>query len=242
MRCWHRTYDAMLEEVEETYLFNSVQIMLDQMAGRVSAASAEVANGILQDSLLDADYFLAVARSLLAGTNSPPVPSLLGQDARVTETLADVKAEQFKEVPDFMGFCRMVDFSQFKVRGHYTDTERLGRYFQCLMWLGRIDVPVAGGPWRRCPSEEARMTSPRETGFAIVLWHLLNTAGQFNAWGDMERIVETFVGITDSLTFGQLNGLLSGAGIHTLADIPDLASLQRLQEDIVNGRLGVQDI
>jgi hypothetical protein len=151
---------------------------------------------------------------------------MVGQDARVAETLADVKAEQLKEVPDFMGFCRMVDFSQFKVRGHYTHTERLGRYFQCLMWLGRIDVPVAGGPWKRCPSEEARMTSPRETGFAIVLWHLLNTAGQFNTWGGMERIVETFVGITDSLTFGQLNGLLSGAGIHTLADIPDLASLR----------------
>ena len=73
----------------------------------------------------DADYFLAVARSLLAGTNNPPVPSVLGQDARVAQTLADIQAEQLKTVGDFMGACRVVDFSQFKVRGHYTHTERL---------------------------------------------------------------------------------------------------------------------
>ena len=85
--------------------------------------------------------FLAVARSLVAGTNNPPVPSVLGQDARVAQTLADIQAEQLKTVVDFMGFCREVDFSQFKVRGHYTHTERLGRYYQCVMWLGRSMCP-----------------------------------------------------------------------------------------------------
>src|SRR6266851_1013808 len=65
LQAWHRTYDAMLEEIEETYLYNSVQIMLDGMAGRLTAASAEVGDGVLRDSSLDADYFLAVARSLL---------------------------------------------------------------------------------------------------------------------------------------------------------------------------------
>ena len=83
LQAWHRTCDTMLEEIEETYIFSSVQTMLDGMAGQVAAASAEVGNGVLRDSLLDADYYLAVARSLLAGTNNRPVPSLLGQDVRV---------------------------------------------------------------------------------------------------------------------------------------------------------------
>jgi hypothetical protein len=241
LQAWHRTYDSMLEEVEETYLFNSVQTMLDGMANQMTAASAEAGNGVLKESVLDADYFLAVARSLLAGTNNPPVPSLLGQDARVTETLADIKIEQLKQVPDFMGFCRVVDFSQFKVRGHYTHSERLGRYFKCVMWLGRTDVPVAGGPWKRCPDVE-RMASPRELGVAVVLWRLLNTAGQFENWSDMERIIQTFVGVTDSMTFAQLGGLLAGAGIRTLADVRDLPTLEKIQADIVRGELGVQNI
>jgi hypothetical protein len=239
LQAWHRTYDAMLEEIEETYLFNSVRMMLDGMAAQLSAASAEVGNGVLRDSLTDADYFLAVARSLLA---AQPIPSLLGQDARVAETLTQIKEERLNEVRDFMGFCRMVDFSQFKVRGHYTHSERLGRYFKCVMWLGRTDVPVAGGPWKRCPDAPERMTSPRETGLAIVLWHLLNVSGRFETWHDMERIIQTFVGQTDSLTFGQLGGLLTGAGIRTLADARDLATIEKLQSDIVHGELGIQNI
>jgi len=241
LEAWHRSYDAMLEEIEETYLFNSVGTMLDGMAAQIAAADATVGNGALHDSLRDADWFLAVARSLLAGTNQPPVASVLGQDARVAETLAQINAQQLMEVDDFMGFCRTVDFSQFKIRGHYTHSERLGRYFQCVMWLGRIDVPVAGGPFERCAGD-ARMASPRELGTAIVFWRLLNQSGQFQTWADMEKITSVFVGWTDSLNFGQLNGLLAGAGIQTLADVADVATLSQIQTNIENGGLGVQNI
>jgi hypothetical protein len=86
------------------------------------------------------------------------------------------------------------------------------------------------------------MASPRELGMAIVLWHLLNTSGQFDTWRDMGRIIETFGGWTDSMTFGQLGGLLAGASIATLADIRDLATLENIQADIVRGELGVQNI
>jgi hypothetical protein len=243
LEAWHRTYDAMLEETEETYLFNSVGTMLDGMAAQVAAADAEVGNGPLHDSLRDADWFLAVARSLLAGTNQPPVASVLGQDARVAETLADIYAEQLMQVDDFMGFCRVVDFSQFQIRGHYTHSDRLGRYFQCTMWLGFIDVPVAGGPFQRCPDPNPpRMASPRELGVAVVFWYLLNQSAQFQTWANMEQIISAFVGWTDSMNFGQLNGLLAGAGIRTLADVPDVATLSQLQTNIVNGALGLQNI
>ena len=238
LQAWHRTYDAMLQEIEETFLYSSAGRMLDGMAAQVAAADATAGNGVLRDSLRDADWFLAVARSLLAGT---AVPSALGQDARVAATLVDIQAEQLKQVDDFMGFCRMVDFSQFKIRGHYTRTERLGRYFQCVMWLGRIDLPVAGGPFERCLGD-LRMASPRELGTAIVLWHLLHQSGDFQTWSDMERIISVFVGSTDSLNFGQLNGVLAGAGIDTLADVPDVATLERVQADLVRGELGVQNI
>jgi hypothetical protein len=241
LEAWHRTYDAMLEEIEETYLFNSVGTMLDGMAAQIAAADATVGNGALHDSLRDADWFLTVARSLLAGTNQPPVASVLGQDARVAETLAEINGQQLMDVDDFMGFCWTVDFSQFKIRGHYTHSERLGRYFQCVMWLGRIDMPVAGGPFERCDGD-VRMASPRELGDAVVFWHLLNQSGQFQTWADMEKITSVFVGWTDSLNFGQLNGLLAGAGIRSLADVPDLATLSQIQTNIMNGALGVQNI
>src|SRR6185369_13187245 len=147
LQAWHRTYDAMLEEIEETYLFNGFETLLDRMAAQLSDGALDVGND-LQNSVRDADYFIAVARSLLAGTNAPGI-SRLGQDTRVAETWADIQAEQLRTKPDFFGQCRVVDFSQFKVRGHYTHSERLRRYFKCVMWLGRIDLAVAGGPFER---------------------------------------------------------------------------------------------
>ena len=229
----------MLEELEETYLFNSVQQILDGMAAHLPEAWAEAGSGVLKDSLLDADYFLAVARSLLAGTNIL-VPSALGQDVRVAETLADVQALQMITKTNFMGQCRVIDFSQFKVRGHYTHSERLGRYFRCVMWLGRTDFAVAGGPFDRgCEFVDA---SARELGTAIVLWSLLNSSDQFATWHDFDQVIQAFVGWTDSMTFAQLGGLLSGAGIKSLIDVKDLATLEQLQSDIVNGELGIQNI
>jgi len=239
LQAWHRTYDAMLEELEETYLFNSAEKILAGMAAQVSAASAEAGDGVLRNSLLDADYFLAVARSLLAESNGP-VASVLGQDARVAVTLADIQAEVMKRVELFGPPCRVVDFSQFQVRGHYTHSERLGRYFRCVMWLGRTDFAVAGGPIDRgCgPS----LIAPRELGGAIVLWHLLQRSGEFNTWLNFDRVIQSFVGWTDSMNFAQLGGVLAGAGIRTLADVPDLATLATLQTNILRGDLGVQNI
>jgi hypothetical protein len=58
----------------------------------------------------------------------------------------------------------------------------------------------------------------------------------------MERLIQTFVGSTDSMTFGQLGGVLAGAGIQTVADVRDRAMLENIQADIAGGVLGVQNI
>ncbi len=35
-----------------------------------------------------------------------------------------------------------VDYSQFKVRGHYTKNDTLRRYFTCMMWYGVVKLPL----------------------------------------------------------------------------------------------------
>jgi len=177
---------------------------------------------------MDADYFLAVSRSLLAGTNSHSAASQLAQDARVAATLADIQAQQLKQVDDFMGFCRVVDFSQFKVRGHYTHTERLGRYFQCVTWLGRIDVPVAGGPWKRCPDDET-FASPRETAWRSPSGICSTARGNSMPGATWRKTVETFVGVTEFTDFRTTQRPAGRRGHPHALDIPDLATLQRLQ-------------
>src|SRR5262245_41207931 len=64
LHAWHRSYDAMLEELEETYLSKSLDEILAGMAELVPAAKKTYGDGILGESLTDADYSLPVARSL----------------------------------------------------------------------------------------------------------------------------------------------------------------------------------
>ena len=62
----HRTYDAMLGEIEETPLFNpSRDAGCD---GGSSRPHRSIGNGVLKESLLDADYFLGCRAPVVAPT------------------------------------------------------------------------------------------------------------------------------------------------------------------------------
>jgi hypothetical protein len=229
LHAWHRTYDAMLEELEEVYLTDSLDKLLAGLAAQIPETWSRYGQGVLRNCILDADYFLAVARSLLAERQ---VSTYLNQNTRVATTL-DAVVRQTLETFDLFGKPRQVDFSQFKVRGHYENSERLKRYFRAMMWCGRIDLRMAGNP---------RESSARELGTALVLTHLLNQAAQFDRWSQFDRIIQVFVGWTDSMTFAQLGDLLKAANIGSLADVRDLAALEKLQWAITTGGLGFQQI
>ncbi|MBY0229854.1 MAG: DUF3160 domain-containing protein [Gemmataceae bacterium] len=227
LHAWHRSYDSMLEELEESYLYATLHQLLDGMAARLPQLQAEAGKGALADGIKDADYFLAVARSLLTGQQAK---TALGQDERVEKTLekcAKLGLEDFS----LFGCDRKVDFSQFKVRGHYENSDLLKRYFKAMMWCGRTDLRVAG-----------KGSSPRELAGALVLHDLLRRSGKFGAWEDFDKLLQTFVGRTDSMTFGQLGRMLKAGGIAKAADVKGLGALEMLQKRIMAGKLGAQEI
>lgn len=236
LHAWHRSYDSMLAQLEESYMYDALGKLLALMAEQVPNAVAAYGQGVLADSVRDADYFLAVGRSLLSGSR---VDTYTGNDALVGQTLNAIAAG---EPAYFDLFGRMqrgnesdarnlIDFSLFKVRGHYVDSVRLQRYFRAMIWCGHIDLRIAGNP------EEA---SPRELGTAIVLNDLLQRSGARNKWQGIEQIVRCFVGTPDSLDFDQLQLFLSAAGIDSPAQISSITDLESLQEKIEDSSLGAQ--
>jgi hypothetical protein len=233
LHAWHRSYDGMLEELEETYLASSLDQILMGMSREIPAAAKDYGNGVLAESLTDADYFLTMARSLLAGKQ---LPTALNQDGRVAATLQAVANEQLHKFPLF-GRERQMDFSQFKVRGHYENSDVLKRYFKAMMWCGRIDLRIAGGKdyW-------GVLSSPRELGSAVILNDLLRRGGQYERWEQFDRLIQTFVGRSDSATFAHLGALLGEAGIKSPGDLKTMDQLEALQAKILAGKLGLQDI
>ena len=72
LQAWHRSFVSMLEELEEAWFSVSLRQMLDGMYLLLPTTRDQFGAGALQDSVMDADYYLAVGRSLLSGSRVPP--------------------------------------------------------------------------------------------------------------------------------------------------------------------------
>src|SRR5262249_17667891 len=194
------------EEGKRDVLTPPAPEILAGMPARIVEARTAYSDSLCGQNVGDADYFLTVARSLLAGK---AVPSVLGQDQAVAQTLQACQSLQLQRF-ELFGKGRLVDFSQFRPRGHYEKSEQLQRYFKAMMWCGRIDLRVAGNP------DES---SPRQLAAALVLHDLLHRAGKFERWQQFDQVLQTFVGPADSMTFAQLGMVLQAGGIRSPADV-----------------------
>lgn len=233
LHAWHRSYDAMLEELELVYLMHALDAILTGMHDALPKANEAYGAGVLKDSVRDADYFLAVARSLL---KDGVVSTKLGQDERLKGTLAAVKNEGMHEF-NLFGRARKMDFSQFKPRGHYETNPDLRKYFKAMMWCGRTDLRIAGGY-----DATGQLSSPRELGASMVLLDLLRKADKMDAWRKFDRCIQTFVGRTDSATFDDLAGVANAAKLGSPAELKSDDDVKKLNDAVLASEAGKQDV
>ena len=235
LHAWHGSYQSMLEELEEVELSTLLAQTISNMSLQLPQIWQSYGQGPLRDSILDADCFLTVANSLWVGQQVWSTLRDPSVEQEVTGALSAISRQGLEKIPLF-GSMRTIDFSQFKVRGHYDASDRLRHYFKTMMWCGRIDRQIASEPPNQVDNDV------RQLGTAVVLQSLLTQSGQFTNWSAIEQITRAFVGITDSMTFAQLGDLLSAAGIRSLADVTDLQVLTNLQTRLLSGELGAQSI
>ncbi|MBN1541765.1 DUF3160 domain-containing protein, partial [candidate division KSB1 bacterium] len=137
----HASYDRLLMDLESAILEPNLVEAFDGLARAYHLLQNKYeSKRELVDNLGDVDTYITVARSLLAGEALAPVGPY---SADIREILQAIEAEQVAFMPLFCDRSRRLDFSQFTVRGHYTQElpsgKTLANYFRCMMWLGRID-------------------------------------------------------------------------------------------------------
>ena len=235
LQAWHRSIVTMVAEIEETCFQQTLANLEVSMSAQVPALWAQAAGTPMTNGVLDADYFLAVANSLVNGVNDY---GSLGQSARVIITLNAIG--DLQPIPfNLYGEVRPLDFSQFTVRGYYANSTTLQRYFRAMIWCGLADFRYAG--FSTGVSSDGTNTL-RELSGAVALELLQRNSGSFSNWFQFNRALEMLVGTPDSLTFAQLNGMLVSAGINSPADLPNQAALTSLQNRLMSGQLGMQQV
>ena len=208
----YAAHDGLVARLEKTELAPRLAAMLAAMHCALPAAAAKYPDATARDL----DLFLVVARSLL---EDKEVASALGdaavaQEARVLAGKA--KAAGPREARALFGRDRMIDFSQYQPRGHYTGA--LAPYFRAAMWLSRLELNIVSRSSRSsAPGDlpDPRET-PREAIDALALADLVAASGQQIELDRIEQVFALLAGRREDIPPPKLAELARAAGIADL--------------------------
>jgi hypothetical protein len=121
---------------------------------------------------------------------------------------------------DLFGRERLVDFTMYTPRGHYTEDSGLVPYFRAAMWLSRLELNLVSRSSRSSAVTEVAdpRETPREAVDALALADLVARAGAAEGVRAMERAFATFAGKREDVSIDQLAALRGKAGIASLKE------------------------
>ncbi|MEP7119361.1 MAG: DUF3160 domain-containing protein [Byssovorax sp.] len=220
------TNDELLWTIEGRRLAPLVEGTLDKLheALRVSGS------GYPPEVTADLDLYLGVARTLLSGSYVSGIGAPQPQLHALVESA--MKADELATV-ELFGRARVIDFSQYKPRGHYTRGRQLARYFRAAMWLSRLELNLVSRSSRSSqPGASPDPTeTPREATDALALADLAERSGTLADIGLLDTAWSLFAGVREDVPLQKLAALRKSAGIGPLT-IP--AAADRLRAAIGN--------
>lgn len=223
----HVAFDSFLARTEQLALIPDLKAYLSGMRNRIGA---EIADGKLA---AEADLYLAVAFGLLTDTIPAPVSST--DRATIQELIELGQAAKGTKDIELFGSKRTEDFSQFKPRGHYTDSLELERYFRAMMWLGRVDLRIVE------TEGSGNQTFRRKQFDTAAALTLIMGAAERERFERIDGIIGGYVGEHDNTTPMDLARLLNDLGATTLAEVQALTD-EAILEKLATGTYGAQRI
>jgi hypothetical protein len=228
LHAFHCSYDKILKDIEISCLIPRIKDLLqtihEELPGLVDRYSS---NAGMQAMLHDVDLYLTVPRKMLDPTAQPYFPATVPQVASVLQNIGELQpaySALFTSTP------KRIDFSQFKVRGHYDDppNPKLADYFKAMIWLGRIEIYLL--PPRSLDQKQTRQDMERQVVDAYLLAELIDRAGAYPMYRQIESILSFFIGDQDNVTLDNLYELNRELNITAASDLLDTLRLAEFQQ------------
>nr|WP_261208388.1 DUF3160 domain-containing protein [Laspinema sp. D2d] len=230
LHAWHRSYDGILEELEEGSLFIYGWRMVKGLRQQLHLKRDEYPkNSFSLRVAHELDYFLEVACSLFS--KKVEIKSLFEQEDRIDRTLKNIALSETVDTIEFLGQEYDLDFSLFKPRGHYENSNILKRYFRAMIWLGTFDF--------RNLDDKKFIQS---LAAVLELYNLLKQSGYWETWKEIDQFLTAFLGETDSMSFSHLEQILETVKIQVPVNINDPSLLNIIQEELAKTTWGYQEI
>ncbi|MFW9851904.1 MAG: DUF3160 domain-containing protein, partial [Candidatus Thorarchaeota archaeon] len=190
LHAYHVLYDITLRILEGENFFYDFEQMLTALREAQMALNLTVTEPIVHDAINKNIAYLSVMLYLLNDTNSIPAEVATLTNLELAKMDAGVR-------DDSLIFGYEEDYTQYKVRGHYTRNEILGNYFKAMMYAGRMSFLL------QSPTGDPSM-GIEHTRMALLLISSFNTPiGSDTVWDYWDLVYEPtvfYVGASDDLT------------------------------------------
>jgi hypothetical protein len=238
----HMSYDQILKNLERQIMSGNLEEFLKSLYDNFGTLQQKYGNSETTNvGLADADLFITIAYSLIS---DKLLEGHFADAQEIRDVWKAIQDEKLVEMPmfTFPERKRKLDFSQFKVRGHYVYTEQeqwqglksLEPYFKTMMWLGKMDfllTPPPANPWEEpWTSEEIQ----RMHIGAFMVNELLQKSNKLELLQFNETVINYLVGESDNLTPNEYQAILNNEEISSAEQLAELDVFIQVKDALNN--------
>jgi len=215
LHLYHIQFDEILKGIEEREFFGKILDLSKALFDKSVEGYQNYIDSDLKEAARRNTAYLAVGLSLLQTptegydgsediqTVDFSIPSYVNDE--VEGEVAFIESQDgFHDSPLFI---YREDYSQYKPRGHYTQSEKLKRYFKAMMWYGRMSFLMKGGKphCQYCDflisEDDAKIQTIQASLIATALPSVtIDGESLENIWTRIYKVTSFFVGTADDLT------------------------------------------
>jgi len=245
LHAFHISYDRILKDAELGFLIEKVKSLLQTLHSQQSFLNTKyVNNPEMLTMLKDVDVYLTVPLKLLELNVSPYYQANTG----VIETILQlIYAEQMQPYPLFSETCKVLDWSQFKPRGHYYEDPNtifpteLPKYFRVMMWLGRTELYLITprSVSYLCPPQSFNDIK-RQIIDSYLIKELFDAANVYNDYLEIENTIRIFAGDQDNVTLDNLSYMKDAVSFNDANELLDSVKVVEFQDTLRNQSFAYQ--
>lgn len=222
---WHLAFDKILRETEEKTLLPALEEMLTRLVELARSQESELAGTDLAEAASRVTQYYEAA-AVVTELDVGPIGPLADEEAMLI-----YDADRASVSPTTGGdadspyMTRVIDYSLFRPRGHYTRSDELKRFFRGMSQLGNNAFLLDEGLQLGILASRVLLADPE----VIELWQLIYEP---TAW---------LVGAADDYTPFELGGVVEQVVPTGWSDLSVFAS-DAVVQDVANGLIGLRPV
>lgn len=185
---YHIFYNNSLMSLEANSLNNNLYIMTDDLYKEsLKYYNDDKYKDLKEELKYICAYFLVASKLMYTESSGEEIPPEILE-------LADKELKLINgasEIANSPIFNYDIDYSQYKVRGHYTVADELESYFKTMMWYGNSGFPLL--------NQDESLNSNSTIKAMIITSIILNNENCLKLWDNLYSTTSMYSGTSDDL-------------------------------------------